>query len=279
MKGEKMSLLTTEVEISLNSKNCKYYESLGYSIPRHLDSNNNIRFTYNEKILVKVEDLQHGSAVMVKVKCDECGKEYMTHYSAFIKCNHNGKSFCLQCAKAKTRNPQKSQRRTHEYNVFVRNVLKRDNYTCQCCGSRSNQEVHHLDAYSWCIEKRIDVDNAVTLCHYCHKLFHKEYGRCNVSKQQYIEWIENINIDDILKSKNEMSKLEKKQKQIYCITTGEIFCGFKEASSVYNIKQMDNIRLCCEGKVKSCGKNKAKEKLVWVYYEDYLDSTKSLNIT
>ena len=76
-----------------------------------------------------------------------------------------------------------------------------------------------------------------------------------------------------------MSKLEKKQKQIYCITTGEIFCGFKEASSAYNIKQMDNIRLCCEGKVKSCGKNKAKEKLVWVYYEDYLDSTKSLNIT
>ena len=55
----------------------------------HLDSNNNIRFTYNEKILVKVEDLQHGSAVMVKVKCDECGKEYMTHYSAFYKCNHN----------------------------------------------------------------------------------------------------------------------------------------------------------------------------------------------
>ena len=42
---------------------------------------------------------------------------------------------------------------------------------------------------------------------------------------------------------------------------------------------MDNIRLCCEGKVKSCGKNKAREKLVWVYYDDYLDSTKSLNIT
>ena len=52
MKGEKMSLLTTEVEISLNSKNVKHYESLGYSIPRHLDSNNNIRFTYNEKILL-----------------------------------------------------------------------------------------------------------------------------------------------------------------------------------------------------------------------------------
>ena len=57
-----MSLLTTEVEITLNSKNYKHYEALGYIIPKHLDKNNKWRITSQEKILVKVEDLQYGSA-------------------------------------------------------------------------------------------------------------------------------------------------------------------------------------------------------------------------
>ena len=38
-----MSLLTTEVEITLNSKNYKHYEALGYIIPKHLDKNNKWR--------------------------------------------------------------------------------------------------------------------------------------------------------------------------------------------------------------------------------------------
>ena len=276
-----MSLLTTEVEISLNSKNCKYYESLGYSIPMHLDSNNNIRFTYNEKILVKVEDLQHGSAVMVKVKCDECGKEYMTHYSAFYKCNHNGQSFCLQCAKAKERNNQKThkdKRRTYEYRIFLCNVLKRDNYTCQCCGSNDNLEVHHLDAYNWCIEKRTDIDNGVTLCNYCHIIFHKKYGKSEVTKEQYDNWINNINFDELLKDKNEIIQSNKKHGQIYCVTTGEILYSFREDAGVYGIKQMDNIRLCCLGKSKSCGKNKNGEKLIWMYYKDYINLNNSFTV-
>lgn len=163
--------------------------------------------------MVKVEDLQHGSAVLVRVKCDDCGKEYITHYSAFYKCNHNGQSFCLQCAKAKERNNQKThkdKRRTYEYRIFLRNVLKRDNYTCQCCGSNDNLEVHHLDAYNWCIEKRTDIDNGVTLCNYCHIIFHKKYGKGEVTKEQYDNWINNINFDELLKYKNEIIQSNKK---------------------------------------------------------------------
>lgn len=49
-------------------------------------------------------------------------------------------------------------------------VLKRDNYTCQCCGWRSRyyQELHHInhdhDDYS--------IDNLATVCPLCHQIYH-----------------------------------------------------------------------------------------------------------
>ena len=72
------------------------------------------------------------------------------------------------------------------------NVFKRDNYTCRCCGKDTHNNVsHHLDGYNWCIEKRLDVDNGVTLCESCHKEFHSIYGYGNNTKEQFEEWIEN----------------------------------------------------------------------------------------
>ena len=118
-----MSLLTIEVEIALNSRNYKHYESLGYEIPKYLDRTNTWRIKFGTKILVNVKDLQHGSAVLVKVKCDDCGKEYFTHYSAFYKCNHDGQSFCLQCAKAKEKTGNKKSRNICGYYLFLHNVL------------------------------------------------------------------------------------------------------------------------------------------------------------
>lgn len=86
-------------------------------------------------------------------------------------------------------------RKTFEYRKFIKTVLRRDNYTCQCCeklGGKLN--VHHLDGYNWCEEKRTDVDNAITLCKKCHNDFHNIYGRGNNTKEQYEEWIEDKNM-------------------------------------------------------------------------------------
>lgn len=70
-------------------------------------------------------------------------------------------------------------------------VYERDNYTCQCCGDNKggNLVVHHLDGYHWCKEKRIDVDNGVTLCKSCHKDFHRLYSKRNNTRAQYNEFI------------------------------------------------------------------------------------------
>ena len=51
------------------------------------------------------------------------------------------------------------------YNVR-QHVLKRDNYTCQCCGAKNVKlEVHHLESRQTGSESP---DDKITLCHDCH---------------------------------------------------------------------------------------------------------------
>jgi len=47
-------------------------------------------------------------------------------------------------------------------------VLKRDNYTCQKCGSKENLDVHHK------IVGIQTMDNFITYCRSCHKTTHNK---------------------------------------------------------------------------------------------------------
>jgi hypothetical protein len=82
------------------------------------------------------------------------------------------------------------------YKEWRDSVYERDNYTCQCCGDNhgGNLNAHHKDGYSWCKEKRTDVENGITLCDRCHALdddsFHKMYGFGHNTEQQFNEWLE-----------------------------------------------------------------------------------------
>lgn len=57
-----------------------------------------------------------------------------------------------------------------EVQELRKKVLKRDEYTCQCCGwkSRYFQEVHHKDHN----HKNNNLNNLVTVCPLCHQVFH-----------------------------------------------------------------------------------------------------------
>lgn len=88
------------------------------------------------------------------------------------------------------------------YGRWVRSVLERDNFTCQCCMKKSDKIVaHHLECYSKNEELRTDVDNGVTLCEKCHKKFHskKYYGVGNNTKEQYCEFIEREGVKKMVK--------------------------------------------------------------------------------
>ncbi len=86
------------------------------------------------------------------------------------------------------------------YEEWRKQVFERDNYTCQCCGDNkgSNLNAHHKNGYYWDKEHRTDIDNGVTLCEGCHREFHEKYGRGNNTEEQYIEFLTNRYLGDVI---------------------------------------------------------------------------------
>lgn len=78
--------------------------------------------------------------------------------------------------------------------TWVKQVLSRDNYTCQVCGIRGGRTLvgHHLDGWHWAKDRRFDVSNGATLCIECHYIFHEFYGRRDNSEAQFKEFVYNF---------------------------------------------------------------------------------------
>lgn len=200
-----MGLLTKEVEVTLCGANIKYFENLGYKIPRIKDKYSRLVVPRGTKIKVLIADLLVHSNVYVDVDCDCCGKQYKLQYDVYNSHNHDGKTYCVNCAARMlisgennyNWNPDLTDkervygRHIDGYVDFIKKVLERDNHTCQCCGlSFSNKmEAHHLNGYDWFIEGRTDETNGITLCKLCHKNFHRIYGYGENTKEQFEEWL------------------------------------------------------------------------------------------
>lgn len=107
---------------------------------------------------------------------------------------------------------------------------------------------------------------------------HPLYGKCGESSPNYGR----VNTDESKKRISESRKEYFKQngtemlkggnnpnaKRVICLETGEVFDCIKDAKKAYgNI----DITGCCNGKQKSAGKHPiTKQKLHWMYYNDYL---------
>lgn len=85
-----------------------------------------------------------------------------------------------------------STSKTVSYDTWRRHVLKRDSGTCVICGYTHKENfdmvAHHLDGFEWCAEKRVDVNNGVTVCYNCHERFHGLYGKGNNTREQFNEF-------------------------------------------------------------------------------------------
>ena len=134
-----------------------------------------------------------------KIRCDK-GHEYEVKPSNFINSGYR----CQKCFFERyrgeghpnyrsdlTKAERESNRDIHGYSTWQIEVKKRDNFVCQCCGDKRGRNLvsHHLDGWDNFRDKRLDVDNGVTLCEDCHKDFHGKYGYGGNTKKQYDEWV------------------------------------------------------------------------------------------
>ncbi|MGB9937069.1 MAG: HNH endonuclease [Methanobacterium sp.] len=91
----------------------------------------------------------------------------------------------LSLVSSKNRGRSKTQkaRSTKEYKEWRNWVLQRDGFKCQKCDEYTDDllqlEAHHIYDLSSHPHRAYDVDNGITLCEKCHKLFHKIYEHLN----------------------------------------------------------------------------------------------------
>jgi len=60
------------------------------------------------------------------------------------------------------------------YGQLHRQVLERDGWRCQVCGSMQNLQVHHLKLRSQ--SGSDEEQNLITLCAQCHERAHRKFG-------------------------------------------------------------------------------------------------------
>lgn len=243
-----MGLLSTVVKVRLHGMNIAYYESIGCHIPRYYNARTcKMMVKHNTFLIIDVNNLSKTSGQKVDAECDCCKKKYKITYAEYVRNNHNGKYYCHACAmglfnsgknhpmyKSEKTDKEREEKRLYpEYTNFIKRILARDNYTCQCCGKKSGRlNVHHLDGYDWCVEKRTDDTNGITLCRNCHKNFHSIYGSGGNTKEQFIEWFQKT-LPKLKKYNGSITSARK----IYCYEEGKIYNSALEFAQSHNVKK------------------------------------------
>lgn len=278
-----MGLLTKEVEVILNGKNIKYFEDLGYVIPRIKNKYGKIVTPRGSKICVKVDDLLKYSKTKIRVECDVCHVIHSTSYSNYFNHNYDGKTYCNCCAKklftSRENHPnwnsdltdeeRKICRNYPEYKDFIKRVLLRDNYTCQCCGQHADS-VHHLYGYSFYSQYRTDDKFSIALCNECHNGFHawhyKNYGwneKGKNTKEQFEEWTGMKNI--LLEKYNGEIPIARK---VYCLEEDKIYYSAEAFASAKDIDRISTRRILNR-------QRKSKKISVHIlWYDEYLKMSK-----
>lgn len=251
-----MGLITENVELKVNNRTYKYYEKLGYQIPRHYNSKKKKwLISTGEIITVSVLDLPLNSGIKVECRCDDCNKKMIITYGTYNTHDKSKDFLCKGCYHKRylsgenhpNWNPiltdveREKGRNYPEYKAFIKRVLARDNYTCFCCGNSDHNNicVHHLNSYDFDIDGRLDDNNALCLCNNCHSNFHSKYGFGHNTCEQFEEWINKSvlllpQLDCILPS----------AKNVVCLDDGRIYDSAIYAARHYKVS-FKQIYCCC----------------------------------
>lgn len=122
-------------------------------------------------------------------------KDYFSNEDNRIKLSCIQRGINIKDFKGFSRNELGMIRMSTEYKEWRKSVLKRDKYTCQCCGKHGGDlQAHHIHNFAEHKDKRFDLDNGLTMCVNCHSpaingSFHSIYGVRNNDEKQLNEYI------------------------------------------------------------------------------------------
>lgn len=130
--------------------------------------------------------IHKNNSVIWKCYCIKCNKYILISSTQMVK---KVKVKC-GCYIPKSHLHDKNRRhRSGSHGRFVKKILERDKYYCDICKNNDDKmTVHHLDGWSWSIVGRFDPTNCVSLCRYCHTLFHKIYSQIDNTRFQFLDF-------------------------------------------------------------------------------------------
>jgi len=137
----------------------------------------------------------------IEVSCDNCKKAFkvwaskrqvVKHIYCSKKCRniHQGKIYRGKNHPSwnaeLTIEERITNRKYNDYYEWRKQVYARDIFTCQCCGDNKggNLVAHHILSYRGNEHARTALENGITLCKTCHKLFHDNFGYGNNDNDQ-----------------------------------------------------------------------------------------------
>lgn len=94
---------------------------------------------------------------------------------------------CEFCKKEFKHRQKERKYRLAEWLVKIKEIYKRDNYTCQTCGKKGGLlNCHHILPWSGNPELAFDNENLITLCVPCHSRVHKLQQLGSLCKTQEV---------------------------------------------------------------------------------------------
>lgn len=113
--------------------------------------------------------------------CVVCGKKFVAkweqngRFGGKLKIPKYCSKDCWKARKGFITPENLLARTTKEYKDWRSDVFRRDGYKCQCCGDKKggNLQAHHIELFSKNKDKRLDLNNGLTLCKKCHTEHHK----------------------------------------------------------------------------------------------------------
>lgn len=79
-----------------------------------------------------------------------------------------------------------------EYRAWKSEVISRDK-VCQCCGSEKKPVDHHIFGYEHHPKYRVDPNNGIRLCKWCHGKYHSHYGM-NANPKSFVKFMRRFGI-------------------------------------------------------------------------------------